>query len=99
MQLPLVSKSGHIGKLVSEFNDADVSMNKIPDIPSGGEAFELAAKFCYGINFDISTENIVLLRCTMKYLEMTEDYAVGRAEAGINGLNSFTPSNSKPIVD
>ncbi|KAG5623843.1 hypothetical protein H5410_009061, partial [Solanum commersonii] len=84
-KFPLVSKSGYIGKLVLESNDADVSTIEIPDIPGGGEAFEFAAKFCYGINFEMSTENIALLRCVAEYLEMTEDYAVanlvGRTEA------------------
>ncbi|KAK4712104.1 hypothetical protein R3W88_006617 [Solanum pinnatisectum] len=87
-KFPLVSKSGYIRKLVSESNDADVSTIDIPDIPGGGEAFELAAKFCYGINFEISTENIALLRCAAEYLEMTEDYAVAnlveRTEAYFN---------------
>ncbi|CAN0917897.1 BTB/POZ domain-containing protein SR1IP1 [Linum grandiflorum] len=84
-KLPLVSKSGYIRKLVSESSDADSSEVHIPEIPGGPEAFELAAKFCYGINFEIGTENIGVLRCVAEYLEMTEDYAVGnlvsRAEA------------------
>lgn len=88
MQFPLVSKSGYIRKLITESNDSDVSTIEIPDIPGGGEAFELAAKFCYGINFEISTENVALLRCAAEYLEMTEDYAagnlVGRTEAYFN---------------
>nr|XP_016484756.1 PREDICTED: BTB/POZ domain-containing protein At5g67385-like [Nicotiana tabacum] len=87
-KFPLVSKSGYIRKIISESNDADASTVEIPDIPGGSDAFELAAKFCYGINFEISTENIALLRCTAEYLEMTEDYAVGnlvgRTEAYLN---------------
>ncbi|XP_019195375.1 PREDICTED: BTB/POZ domain-containing protein At5g67385-like isoform X2 [Ipomoea nil] len=94
-KFPLVSKCGYIRKLVSESSDADLSIVEIPDIPGGAEAFELAAKFCYGINFEISTENIGMLRCTAEYLEMTEDYAVGnlvgRTEAYLNevALNSL----------
>ncbi|KAI6699352.1 hypothetical protein NL676_013676 [Syzygium grande] len=76
-KFPLVSKCGYIRKLVSESNEADLSDIKLVDIPGGKEAFELAAKFCYGINFEISTENIAPLRCAAEYLEMTEDYAVG----------------------
>ncbi|XP_019055693.1 PREDICTED: BTB/POZ domain-containing protein At5g67385-like isoform X2 [Nelumbo nucifera] len=76
-KFPLVSKCGYIRKLVSEDSDADVSVVELPDVPGGEEAFELAAKFCYGINFEISTENIATLRCVAEYLEMTEDYAVG----------------------
>lgn len=87
-QFPLVSKCGHLRKLVSESADADVATIEIPEVPGGAEAFELAAKFCYGINFEITTENIAMLRCVAEYLEMTEDYAVGnlvgRTEAYIN---------------
>ncbi|CAN1815178.1 BTB/POZ domain-containing protein SR1IP1 [Linum perenne] len=72
-------------KLVS---NADVSEVRIPEIPGGVDAFELAAKFCYGINFEIGTENIAVLRCVAEYLEMTEEYAVGnlvsRTEAYLN---------------
>ncbi|XP_042508796.1 BTB/POZ domain-containing protein SR1IP1-like isoform X2 [Macadamia integrifolia] len=76
-KFPLVSKCGYIRKIVSEASDADVSVIEITDVPGGAEAFELAAKFCYGINFEISSENIAMLRCVAEYLEMTEDYAVG----------------------
>ncbi|KAL5556831.1 hypothetical protein UlMin_039067 [Ulmus minor] len=76
-KFPLVSKCGYIRKLVSESSDSDLSVVELADAPGGAEAFELAAKFCYGINFEISTENIAMLRCVAEYLEMTEDYAVG----------------------
>ncbi|KAH6838154.1 Phototropic-responsive NPH3 family protein [Perilla frutescens var. hirtella] len=87
-KFPLVSKCGYMRKLVSESSDADVGTIEVPDVPGGAEAFELAAKFCYGINFEITTENIAMLRCVAEFLEMTEDYAVGnlvgRCEAYIN---------------
>ncbi|XP_059293518.1 BTB/POZ domain-containing protein SR1IP1 [Lycium ferocissimum] len=87
-KFPLVSKCGYIRKFLSESNDVDVSTIEIPDIPGGADAFELAAKFCYGINFEISTENIALLRCAAEYFEMTEEYAVGnlvgRTESYLN---------------
>ncbi|GFQ08488.1 BTB/POZ domain-containing protein at5g67385, partial [Phtheirospermum japonicum] len=87
-KFPLVSKCGYIRKLVSESMDADLTVVEIPNVPGGPDSFELAAKFCYGINFEITTENIAMLRCTAEFLEMTEDYAVGnlvgRTEAYIN---------------
>ncbi|XP_030975253.1 BTB/POZ domain-containing protein SR1IP1 [Quercus lobata] len=87
-KFPLVSKCGYIRKLVSESSDADLSVIELPEVPGGAEAFELAAKFCYGINFEISTENIATLRCVAEYLEMSEDYAVGnlvgRTDAYLN---------------
>uniref|UniRef100_A0A2P2JTY4 Uncharacterized protein MANES_12G111300 n=2 Tax=Rhizophora mucronata TaxID=61149 RepID=A0A2P2JTY4_RHIMU len=87
-KFPLVSKCGYIRKMVSESNDADLSEIQIPDIPGGAEAFELATKFSYGINFEMGTDNIAMLRCAAEYLEMSEDYAVGnlvaRTEAYLN---------------
>lgn len=96
LQFPLVSKCGLIRKLVSESSEVDLSDIDLPEVPGGAEALELAAKFCYGINFEISTDNIAVLRCVAEYLEMTEDYAVGnlvgRAEAYIGevALNNLS---------
>ncbi|XP_062153992.1 BTB/POZ domain-containing protein SR1IP1 isoform X1 [Alnus glutinosa] len=95
-KFPLVSKCGYIRKLVSESSDADLSVIELHEVPGGAEAFELAAKFCYGINFEIAIDNIAILRCVAEYLEMTEDYAVGnlvgRTEAYVNevALKSLT---------
>ena len=88
MQFPLVSKCGYIRKLVSGSSENDLSVIELHEVPGGAEAFELSAKFCYGINFEISTVNIAMLRCMAEYLDMTEDYAdgnlVGRTEAYLN---------------
>ncbi|KAI4315047.1 hypothetical protein L6164_027895 [Bauhinia variegata] len=80
-KFPLVSKCGYIRKIVSESSDADVSLIELSDVPGGAEAFELVAKFCYDINFEINMENIVTLRCVAEYLEMTEDYSPGNLVA------------------
>ncbi|PKA53652.1 BTB/POZ domain-containing protein [Apostasia shenzhenica] len=76
-KFPLVSKCGLIKKLLSEPNIQNPSSIEIPDIPGGSEAFELAAKFCYGINFEINTDNIAILCCASEFLEMTEELADG----------------------
>ncbi|KAL7101484.1 hypothetical protein ACP275_08G056700 [Erythranthe tilingii] len=87
-KFPLISKCGYIRKLVTESTDADLAVVEIPDFPGGPEGFELAANFCYGINFEITTENIATLRCAAEYLEMTEEYSVGnlvgRTESYVN---------------
>ncbi|KAK4260157.1 hypothetical protein QN277_003307 [Acacia crassicarpa] len=80
-KFPLVSKCGYIRKLVSESSEADVSLIQLHEVPGGAEALELAAKFCYGINFEITIDNIAMLRCVAEYLEMTEDYSVGNLVA------------------
>ncbi|KAG4973173.1 hypothetical protein JHK87_029994 [Glycine soja] len=101
-KFPLVSKCGYIRKLVSESNDADVSFIELPEVPGGAEAFELAAKFCYGINFDINVENIATLRCVAEYLEMTEDYSVGnlvgRTDAYLNEVALKTLAGAVSIL-
>ncbi|KAL5701121.1 hypothetical protein ACHQM5_026495 [Ranunculus cassubicifolius] len=69
-KFPLVSKSGKIRKLLS---DSKVSRISLSGVPGGSEAFELAAKFCYGMNIEITLTNIATLRCVAHYLQMTED--------------------------
>ncbi|KAE9466816.1 hypothetical protein C3L33_01289, partial [Rhododendron williamsianum] len=89
-KFPLVSKCGYIRKLVSQPTDDNLSSIELPDVPGGAEAFELATKFCYGVNFEITIKNIAMLRCAAEYLEMTEEYAVrnlvGRTEAYLNDV-------------
>ncbi|OVA17086.1 BTB/POZ-like [Macleaya cordata] len=89
-KFPLISKCGYVRKLVSEAGDADLADIEIPDVPGGAEAFELVAKFCYGINFEIGIDNISMLRCAAEYLEMTEDYTTGnlvsRTESYLNDV-------------
>lgn len=50
---------------------------KLHDFPGGVEAFELCAKFCYGITITLSAFNIVSIRCAAEYLQMTEDVEKG----------------------
>jgi hypothetical protein len=85
-QFPLVARSGRIRKLVANLADSNnPNLLQLTDVPGGAEAFDLAAKFCYGINFEITTSNVALLRCAAEYLEMTESYGennlVARTEA------------------
>ncbi|XP_043723043.1 BTB/POZ domain-containing protein At1g03010-like [Telopea speciosissima] len=74
-KFPLVSRSGKIRKLLLEAKDSKVSRIILPSIPGGSEAFELAAKFCYGVNVEITLSNVGMLRCVAHYLEMTEELA------------------------
>ncbi|WJX13728.1 hypothetical protein P8452_04086 [Trifolium repens] len=74
-KFPLVSRSGRIRKLLLESRDSKVSRISLPSVPGGAEAFELAAKFCYGINIEITISNVAMLRCIAHFLEMTEDFA------------------------
>ncbi|CAL0311575.1 unnamed protein product [Lupinus luteus] len=101
-KFPLVSKCGYIRKVVSECSDAGVSFIELSDVPGGAEAFELAAKFCYGIKFEIKVENIAMLRCVAEYLEMTENYSVGnlvgRADSYLNEVALKTMAGAVSIL-
>ncbi|KAK4270239.1 hypothetical protein QN277_023300 [Acacia crassicarpa] len=74
-KFPLVSRSGRIRKLVAEHRDSDISRVELLNLPGGAESFELAAKFCYGINFEITSTNVAQLCCMCDYLEMTEEFS------------------------
>ncbi|XP_039031450.1 BTB/POZ domain-containing protein At5g48800-like [Hibiscus syriacus] len=74
-KFPLVSRSGRIRKLVAEHRDSDISRVELLNSPGAAETFELAAKFCYGINFEITSSNVAQLCCVSDYLEMTEEFS------------------------
>ncbi|XP_077236988.1 phototropic-responsive NPH3 family protein isoform X2 [Tasmannia lanceolata] len=87
-KFPLVSRSGKIRKMVADSRDSDLSKLELLNFPGGPQTFELAAKFCYGTNFEITTANVARLRCAAEYLEMTEDYReenlISRTEIYLN---------------
>ncbi|CAI9107177.1 OLC1v1006476C3 [Oldenlandia corymbosa var. corymbosa] len=80
----LVAKSNYIRKYILESSDPDLSVIDLSDIPGGPEIFEKTAKFCYGVNFEITIQNVAALRCAAEYLQMTDQYCdnnlAGRTE-------------------
>ncbi|KAE8672248.1 BTB/POZ domain-containing protein SETH6 [Hibiscus syriacus] len=80
-KFPLVSRSGRIRKLLADVKDAKITRINLSSVPGGPEAFELAAKFCYGINVEITLSNIAALRCVSHFLEMGEKVAEKNLEA------------------
>ncbi|KAF5206403.1 BTB/POZ domain-containing protein [Thalictrum thalictroides] len=74
-KFPLISRSGRIRKMLSEASDSKVSRITLTNVPGGSEAFELAAKFCYGVSIEITLSNVAMLKCVSHYLEMVEDFA------------------------
>ncbi|KAK7252414.1 hypothetical protein RIF29_36338 [Crotalaria pallida] len=77
-KFPLLSKCLRLQKLCSESPDSPQhQIVQLPDFPGGVEAFELCAKFCYGITITLSPYNIVAARCATEYLQMTEDVEKG----------------------
>ncbi|XP_071691647.1 root phototropism protein 3-like [Rutidosis leptorrhynchoides] len=87
-KFPLISKSGKINRIIYESREMDLMKVVLDDLPGGPEAFELVAKFCYGIAIDLTAIVIAGLRCAAEYLEMTEDLEEGnlifKTEAFLN---------------
>lgn len=81
-KFPLISRSGKLSRLVAQTADEEDEEDQnfhiiLPDIPGGADAFELAAKFCYGVKLELTPINVTPLRCAAEYLEMTEDFGEG----------------------
>ncbi|KAK6916838.1 NPH3 domain [Dillenia turbinata] len=73
----LVAKSNYIRKLIMESKEPDLARLDLSNIPGGPEIFEKTAKFCYGVNFEITVHNVAALRCAAEYLQMTDKYCEG----------------------
>ncbi|XP_041015650.1 root phototropism protein 3-like isoform X1 [Juglans microcarpa x Juglans regia] len=74
---PLLSRSGKVNRILYESRNPELNKIVLDELPGGSDAFELAAKFCYGIAVDLTAANISGLRCAAEYLEMTEDLEEG----------------------
>ncbi|GLT76102.1 hypothetical protein SLA2020_477830 [Shorea laevis] len=72
-KFPLLSKSNQLQKLVLKANEENSDEITIADFPGGPKAFEICAKFCYGMTVTLNAYNVVAARCAAEYLEMTED--------------------------
>lgn len=73
LQFPLLSKSNRLQKLVSKGSEENSDEIDMVDFPGGPKAFEICAKFCYGMAVTLNAYNVVAARCAAEYLEMTED--------------------------
>ncbi|XP_047269024.1 BTB/POZ domain-containing protein NPY1 [Capsicum annuum] len=72
-KFPLLSKSNRLQRLVSKANEENSDEIQLVDFPGGPKAFEICAKFCYGMTVTLNPYNVVAARCAAEYLEMTED--------------------------
>ncbi|MED6124426.1 hypothetical protein PIB30_058813 [Stylosanthes scabra] len=100
IEFPLVSKSGRIRKLLLEAKDSKVSRISLANVPGGLESFELAAKFCYGINLEFTLSNVAILKCVSHFLEMTEEYAEKNLETRVELYlkDTVLPNTSSTIT-
>ncbi|CAN0899505.1 BTB/POZ domain-containing protein NPY1 [Linum grandiflorum] len=76
-KFPLLSKSSRLQKLVAKATEENSDEIDIVEFPGGYKAFEICAKFCYGMTVTLNAYNVVAARCAAEYLEMTEDVDSG----------------------
>lgn len=71
-KFPLLSKSSSLQKLVVLAVEGNRDEIYIHDIPGGPFAFEMCAKFCYGMSVTLNAYNVIAARCAAEYLGMHE---------------------------
>lgn len=64
-------------QLVSMASEESSDEIMIHDIPGGPSAFEVCAKFCYGMTVTLNPYNVVAARCAAEYLGMYETLEKG----------------------
>ncbi|CAI8615885.1 unnamed protein product [Vicia faba] len=82
----LVRKCGLLQRLCYETSESESVSVEVHDIPGGEDAFEVCAKFCYGISINISAHNFVSAFCAAKFLRMNESVEKGNF---VGKLESF----------
>nr|GMD90042.1 BTB/POZ domain-containing protein At5g47800 isoform X1 [Ipomoea batatas] len=76
-KFPLLPKCGLLQRLCSSAEDSGDVVVELHDVPGGEVAFELCAKFCYGITINVSAQNFVAAFCAAKFLRMTDVFEKG----------------------
>ncbi|XP_038893539.1 BTB/POZ domain-containing protein At5g47800-like isoform X2 [Benincasa hispida] len=73
-KFPMLPKCGLLQRLCSNNGNGDDHKTRIElhEIPGGEEAFELCAKFCYGMTINLSAHNLVSAFCAANFLGMNE---------------------------
>ncbi|KAK7305563.1 hypothetical protein VNO77_43469 [Canavalia gladiata] len=98
----LVAKSNYIRKLIMESKESELTRIDLSDIPGGSGIFEKAAKFCYGVNFEITIQNVAVLRCAAEFLQMTdqscENNLAGRTEDFLSQVAFFTLTGAVTVL-
>ncbi|KAJ4836696.1 hypothetical protein Tsubulata_014856 [Turnera subulata] len=77
LQFQLLPKCGLLQRLCPDSNNSNAVTIELHDIPGGEDAFELCAKYCYGITINLSAHNFVPAFCAAKFLRMTESVEKG----------------------
>ncbi|KAL9245836.1 hypothetical protein vseg_019441 [Gypsophila vaccaria] len=76
-KFPLLSKCARLQKLAAMASQEKSDELNIQDMPGGPAAFEICAKYCYGMTVTLNAYNVVAARCGAEYLEMYDSIEKG----------------------
>ncbi|TYH39387.1 hypothetical protein ES332_D12G175800v1 [Gossypium tomentosum] len=83
-KFPLLSKCMRLQRICSKSPETlQPQIIQLPDFPGGIEAFELCAKFCYGITITLSAYNIMAVRYSIITLQSTKAFSLWSEYLGI----------------
>ncbi|TYI51325.1 hypothetical protein E1A91_D12G168200v1 [Gossypium mustelinum] len=83
-KFPLLSKCMQLQRICSESPETlQPQIIQLPDFPGKIEAFELCAKFCYGITITLSAYNIMAVRYSIITLQSTKAFSLWSEYIGI----------------
>ena len=72
-KFPLISKSHYFEEHIPDLSQVpDFRSLVITDFPGGPTAFEIVAKYCYGIDVELTVENLAHVYCAARAMRVTE---------------------------
>lgn len=71
-KFPLVTKSHFFDENIPDGSDHSTVEMVIKDFPGGPAAFEVVAKWCYGIDIELSVDDIAATYCGARYLRIPD---------------------------
>lgn len=72
-KFPLVSKSAYFDEIIPDASQMPGPTEiKLKDFPGGAAAFEVVAKYCYGMDIELTVENIAPVYCACRVLKVAD---------------------------
>jgi BTB/POZ domain len=71
-KFPLISKSLYFDENIPESAASGVTEMIVKDFPGGPSAFEIVAKYCYGIDIELTVDNIAHVYCASRVLRVPD---------------------------
>lgn len=72
-KFPLVSKSAYFDEIIPDASQVPGPTEiRLTEFPGGAAAFEIVAKYCYGLEIELTVENIAPVYCACRVLKVAE---------------------------